>query len=114
MSTKFYGNVGYGHSEETSQDVHQEKVIELPYRGDIKKDDLYIDNKQEINSDLRVSQLISIVMDPYAVEHYFNVRYVLWQGVRWNVTSVSVESPRLVLRLGDKYDGPIPNDVPNP
>lgn len=111
---KFFGKVGYGHKTETSQDVWTETITEYPYKGDVKKDDLYFDDKQSVNTNLRVSQLISIVSDARAREHYSDIRYVLWQGVRWRVTSVSNEPPRLILRLGDKYDGPEPEPESTP
>lgn len=118
MGTKFYGKVGFGIMTEVDQDIHRDVITERPYRGDIKRDDLYIDGKKDVNPDLKISQLISFVMDAFAVEHYFNIRYVLWQGVRWNVTNISREPPRLVLRLGDKYNGPkpavVPDDEPSP
>lgn len=105
---KFFGMVGYGHKVESEQDVWIENITEYPYKGDVDKDDLYLDGAQSINPDLRVSQLISIVADAYAREHYHAIRYVKWQGVRWRVTTVSNEPPRLILRLGEKYDGPEP------
>jgi hypothetical protein len=36
------------------------------------------------------------------------MRYVEWAGVRWDVTDVEVQRPRLILRLGGVYHGPLP------
>ena len=56
--------------------------------------------------------MISIVADPYANENFFAIRYVQWMGTLWKVTEVEVQSPRLLLRLGGKYNGPIPPATP--
>lgn len=111
---KFFGQVGYGQKVETSQDVWTEQITEYPYKGDVDKDDLNLSDKDSVNPDLRVSQLISIVADAQARDNYYNIRYVLWRGVRWRVVSVSNEPPRLILRLGERYVGPEPEPEPTP
>ena len=62
----------------------------------------------QVNQSLSVGNSISIVADAYASEHILEMRYVTWQGVRWTVTDVTVERPRLILALGEVYNGPIP------
>lgn len=106
--TKFHGALGFGITEETAQDVYQEVVRERPSRGDLKRDSLSFDTAQQVNADLTMGNLISIVADAYVSEHYSLIRYVRWQGVRWKVVNISVEPPRLVLRLGGVYNGPEP------
>jgi hypothetical protein len=41
------------------------------------------------------------------------MRYVEWAGVRWTVQDVEVQRPRLLLRLGEVYNGksPGPSDA---
>jgi hypothetical protein len=62
----------------------------------------------EVNSDLSVSNSISIVADAQANEHFFKMRYVEWAGIRWLISDVEVQPPRLLLRLGGVYHGPPP------
>ncbi len=52
--------------------------------------------------------MISIVADAYARGHFFAIRYVEWAGERWTVTNVEVQAPRLILQLGEVYNGPTP------
>jgi hypothetical protein len=52
--------------------------------------------------------------DAYANEHFFAIRYVEWAGVLWTVSMVEVQSPRLLLRLGEVYNGPTPAVAPTP
>lgn len=110
---KFFGEVGYGVTEETKPGIHKQVITEYPYYGDVLQNARNLSTGEYLNDDLSVENSISIVADAYANEHYFAIRYVKWQGVRWTVAKVTVASPRLVLRLGKVYDGPTPNPSPS-
>lgn len=111
--TKFSGAVGYGTSTELSPGVWDDVMTERQAYGDVKRNARTFVEGRSINDDLVVNNSISIVLDAYSSEHFHNIRYVLWGGVRWKVTEVTEERPRLLLRLGGKWDGPIPDpDTP--
>jgi hypothetical protein len=61
---------------------------------------------EKVNNDLTTSTSVSIVSDSYANEHFFAIRYVEWSGTLWEVTGIDQESPRLILQLGGRYNGP--------
>jgi hypothetical protein len=109
---KFYGAVGYGISVEDPEDsgIWVEQITEINYRGNVLRNSRNLLSGETLNDDVTVSNSISIVGDPYAIEHFFDIRYVVWAGVRWTVTSVDVEvnNPRLTLSLGSVYNGPTP------
>lgn len=106
---RFYGVIGYGESVETAESgVWADNVVEKPYYGDIVRNTLYLRDGEYLNSDLSVGNSISIVADAYANQNFHAIRYVQWAGTRWKVTSVDVLPPRLLLRLGGVYNGPIP------
>ena len=103
---RFHGEVGYGHSVETAPGVWDDTVVAKTYFGDVVRNTRRSSEGQQINNDLTVTNSIEIVADAYANEHFFAIRYVMWQGVAWHVTEVEVRHPRLVLRLGGVYNGP--------
>ena len=102
---KFYGNIGYVLTEETSPGVYTNNVIERPYRGDVIKIMRRWDAGEKVNEDIDVSNEISILSDPFAEQHFHLIRYVAWAGVLWKVKSVTVERPRLRLTIGGVYNG---------
>lgn len=102
---KFYGPVGYVFDEETAPDVHVEKPVERLYCGDLTKNNRRLQNADKVNSDITISNQISIVADPYVLNHMHAIRYVKWMGSAWEVTTVDVEYPRLILSLGGVYNG---------
>lgn len=106
---KFYGEVGYGPTTvETAPGVWNEVIVERVYAGDILRNVRKLQTGESVNDDLSVDNSISIVADAYANENFFAIRYVKWAGTRWKVSNVEVQSPRLLLRLGGKYNGPTP------
>lgn len=103
---KFYGAVGYGINEEVSPGVWDDVIKERMYFGDIERDTAKWREGGKINSDLDVANVIDILADAYAFEHYYAMRYVEWQGALWRITEVQEQRPRLTLRLGGVYNGP--------
>lgn len=111
---KFYGAIGYGETVEVSPGVYDDVITERQYFGDIVRNTRKLQDGLSVNDDISVNNSISIVADAYANEHFFAIRYVQWAGALWKVSDVdATQSPRLILRLGGVYNGPIPNpDTP--
>lgn len=103
---KFHGRVGYGESVEESPGVFVDAIIEYSYYGDVVQNSRSLQPRDDLNPAIAVGNSISIVADAYAREHFFAIRYVEWAGVLWTVANVEVQSPRLILRLGEVYNGP--------
>ena len=104
---KFHGKVGYGESVEESPGVHVDNIVERTYYGDVVRNTRSLsDTGEKLNQDLSVGNTISIVADAYANEHFFAIRYLEWAGVLFTVTTVEVQHPRLLLSLGEVYNGP--------
>lgn len=108
--TKFMGEIGYGDSVESppGSGVYVDTITEVSYFGDVLRNSVKSQEADKLNNDIRVQNSISIIADAYANEHFFAIRYVKWAGARWTVESVTVERPRLILRLGEVYNGPTP------
>ncbi len=104
--TRFFGRIGYGESVETAPGVWEDVIVERSYYGDVIRNARNLREGENLNFDLSVQNSIRIVADAYANEHFFNIRYVEWAGALWTVSSVEVQSPRLLLRLGEVYNGP--------
>jgi hypothetical protein len=112
---RFYGRVGYAESlVETAPGVWVDNIVEYQYYGDVVRNARNLHEGSNLNFDLNVQNSISIVADEYANDHFFAIRYVEWAGVLWTVSAVEVQSPRLLLRLGEVYNGPTPAVAPAP
>lgn len=105
---RFHGHVYYGETVETSPGVWEDQLVERSYFGDVVRDTRELREGEHLNKDLSVQNSISIVADAYAFDHFHALRCVEWGGGLWTVSSVEVQRPRLILRLGEVYNGPAP------
>lgn len=112
---RFHGELGYGVStEKGTSGVWEDVIVEKLYYGDILRNTRRLQDGQHVNDDITVDNSISIVADAYASEHFHAIKYVKWAGVRWIVSTVTVQRPRLILELGGVYNGPGPADPVTP
>lgn len=102
---KFNGKIGYAQTTETAPGVHKEEMVERVYSGDVISDRRLLRVGDQVNPGVSLGNSISIVADAYANEHYFAIRYLEWAGVKWTVQDVEVQHPRLLLRLGEVFNG---------
>lgn len=109
--TRFYGVVGYGETEkvEDSPGKWTDDVTEFTYFGDVIRDTRQRKDDDKVNSDIVVQNQISIVADAHALANFMAIRYVMWEGVRWTVPTVEVQHPRLILSIGEVYNGQLPD-----
>lgn len=102
---KFSGKIGYVTTEETSPGVHREQITERQYYGDLIKHSRKWGSYDGLNDNIIFSQSISIVADPYLYENTHNMRYVIFQGIKWKITDFEINRPRVIISMGDEYYG---------
>ena len=103
---KFYGVVGFAVTEEIRPGVYLPTTIsDREYAGDVTRNTRRYENSGKVNDDLNISNVISIVADPFAYENFHTIRYVEYMGTKWKVTTVEVQYPRLLLTVGGVYNG---------
>lgn len=104
---RFFGRVGYvGVPVETAPGVWVDNIVEHSYFGDVLRNTRNVSQGENLNPDISIQNIISIVANAYANDHFSAIRYVEWLGVLWTVPNVEVQSPRLLLTIGEIYNGP--------
>lgn len=103
---KWYGEIGFEIQTETVPGVWKPTITTRNYYGDILEWSRRLQNASEqVNDNITISDKISIVADPFARENFYTMKYVEYMGAKWKVTHVSVQYPRLILSVGDLYNG---------
>ena len=100
---KWFGKIGYVVTEETEPGIWEEDVTEREYFGDMTSDRRKRQNSGEVNDDINLSNVISIVADPFAYQNCSNMAYVEIMGSKWKISDVEVQRPRLILTVGGVY-----------
>lgn len=102
---KFYGPIGYGVEEEPTPGVFKPAIKERFYSGNVLQNYRRVEQGESTNDDINVTQRISILADPYAMQHFHTIKYIKWLGAAWKVTTIEVQFPRLILTIGGVYNG---------
>lgn len=106
---KFYGAVGFNMGmKESSPGVSVPSIEEHLYSGDVLEINRRWIGSEYLNGNVDVSNQISILADPFALQQFQQIRYVQWMGALWKVTSIKVQYPRLILTIGGVYNGERP------
>ena len=102
---KFLGIIGFVETKETTPGVWEPTVTKRKYFGDIVDQSRRRDVSDKVNDDLTVNVQISILADPYALDHFHSMEFIEYSGAVWKITTVQPHYPRLVLTLGGVYNG---------
>lgn len=102
---KFYGAIGYAETVETDPGVWKEQITERNYYGDLIRNTRRLESSGNLNDNINVSNEISIVADPFAIQNFHSMRYVEYMGAKWKISNVEVRHPRLILSVGGLYNG---------
>lgn len=102
---KWFGKIGYITTEESKPGYWKPIVTERKYYGDLLKNISKWAPSGNLNDDINISNQISIIADPFAYDNFSKIKYIEFMGSMWNVTSVEVQYPRLILTIGGVYNG---------
>lgn len=103
---KYFGKVGFVYTEETVPGVWEEVQTEKDYYGDVLRySKSYQTTSEKINDDVNFNNQISILTDPFAMNHFQDIKYLEWMGAYWRISNVELQYPRLLLTIGGVYNG---------
>lgn len=109
---RFSGAVGYASDAETAPGVWTEVITEHNYYGDVIQNSRRLDPASQVppttSNNIALNNSFAIVGDEKAFGNIQKMRYVVWQGSRWTITDVTVRRPRLVLTIGELWNGNTP------
>ena len=102
---KYFGNIGYGVTEEIRPGVSLPTISEREYYGDIVRNVRRYENSGKVNDDLNINMTLSIVADPFAFQNFHQLKYAEYMGAKWKAVSVEPQFPRLIITLGGVWNG---------
>ena len=100
---KWCGKIGYAETVEIEPGICEEQITERKHYGDVISNRFKRQNSGDVNDDINISQIISIVADPFAYQHCSEIIYVEYMGSKWKVSDVEPMFPRLQLTIGGVY-----------
>lgn len=102
---KFWGKITFAKQVENKPGVWKDEITTREYYGDLTRNVLKNQDTNQVNSNLNISNEISIVADSFANENFYSMRYVEFMGAKWKISNIEVKYPRLILTIGGVYNG---------
>lgn len=102
--SKWFGKVGYAITEETEPGIWEEVIVEREYFGDVTSNRFLRQTTDKVNDNINISNVISIVADPFAYNNCSNMAYIEYMNEKWKVSNIEVQRPRLILTIGGVYN----------
>lgn len=102
---KFHGKIGFAKSERING-VWEDVVTEKSYYGEVLQDHRRWDSADKLNDNLDISNRIKIIADSFMKENIGFMKYAEYMGCLWEIKSLDIEYPKIILLLGGVYNGP--------
>ena len=102
---KFAGTIGFITQVENKSGLYENETVERSYTGEILQDVRRWNNVEKVNNDLTLGNRFSIVADGYILDNMYAMKYMIWRGVRWSITKIELQAPRIIITVGGVYNG---------
>ena len=102
---KWYGKIGYALTGENVGGITVPTMTWRQYYGDVQRYSRRVEAGQSINDNVNISNTISILADPYALNNIGYMKCIEWMGTLWEISSIDISYPRMVLGIGGVYNG---------
>ena len=84
-------------------------VVEKLGRGDLIRQTITNEDVSGLSDGININNQISIIMDPFVNKNLESLKYAILYGARWEIQSLSINRPRVILTLGGVYNGEYPS-----
>jgi hypothetical protein len=102
---KCYCEIGYGIDTEVTPGVYKKLLTKKMYYAEILRNNRNLNSSDTVNDGINISNSFSIVADPFATDNIYNMLYIVYMGVKWKISTVDIQYPRLILNVGGVYNG---------
>jgi len=83
--------------EDITERKYKADVMSYGYRNQASENESTVD-------DYKISNKLSVIAcDAFTISHLNSIIYCEYLGIKWKVTSVDIQRPRLTLSLGGEY-----------
>ena len=106
--SKWFGKIGYAIQKESEPGIWEDEIVERDYYGDLLTDNRKRQTNNNVLDEITLSNMVSIIADPFAYNNCSRIAYAEIMGARWKISEVEVKPPRLNLTIGGVYNGNTP------
>ena len=101
---KYSGKIGIGVTVDKGTGIYVVETTEQDVFGEFLQLPKSQTKTAGLNDDISVSNRISIYQNTFVMENLGNIKYITYAGIKWKVTSIEVNYPRLILTTGGEWN----------
>lgn len=101
---RYSGKIGFSEHIEVKPGIWEDQITERTYKGDITRNINRIQTSNNINDNVVLNNNITILSDPYANQNFDYMKYITYMGIKWKITDVEIQYPRMILTTGGRYN----------
>lgn len=101
-------SLGLAETKEVRPGVWDDVITEVPKLADIQQRTETFNVEGNVIPEYKTTTTVSVLSQGVIKPDYSNLRYVLYAGERWFISSINHAPPRLTIYIGEVYNGPIP------
>lgn len=105
-------SLGLAETQQVRPGVWEDVITEVPKLADIQQRTETFNVEGNIIPEYKTTTTVSVLSQGVIKPDYSNLRYVLYAGERWFISSINHAPPRLTIYIGEVYNGPIPAGAP--
>jgi hypothetical protein len=103
--SRFSGLVGYVTQKETSPGIWSPDENPIMMKGDVIRQSSSSQDGDKMNDNISLNHRVSLLGDAYAFENYYNIKWIQIDNNKWEVSSVEIQRPRIIVTLGGLWNG---------
>lgn len=104
--------IGYGQTVEVRPGISEDVITEAEKLAEVKQKTEAFNVAGSIIPEYRTTTSVSVFSDGPSKVNYSDLRYVVHAGERWAIASAVSEPPRIIIFIGEVYNGPLPSATP--
>lgn len=105
---RYSGKLGIVEQKEVRPGIWEEVVTEEPVLGTLEQRTEVLEGSNEVLPRYSTSTSISVPARGVGLQDNSVIRYITLKGKRWQIASIVERPPRIVIYVGEKYNGPTP------
>jgi hypothetical protein len=109
---RYSGKFGFAESTEVRPGIWEDVITESDHLGEVVQSTEAFTVDGSVIPQYRTTTSVSVLSDGVLKENYTHLKYITYAGENWTIASVVVQPPRIVIYIGEVYNGPTPEPAP--
>lgn len=105
---RYSGKLGLVEQLEVRPGIWEEVVTEVPVLGTVRQRTEVLNGEGSVLPEYGTTTSISVPARGVGPQDNSMIRYITYKGLRWQITTIVDEPPRIVCYIGEMYRGPTP------